>query len=439
MKEPSSRPQEFSRAKEIDPRMENFKSREEEFGPWMAPSETDAAPDDGEAPVANLARFKARFRPSGRAAPAPRTSPLSDEVMRAAVDVNQGAGGSASRKWLFGSALAVALVCAGAALTHFVTVGRFIYSTDDAYLRTDLAIVSPKVSGYVEEVSVIDNQHVKAGQILARIDAGDYALAVASARQKVLTQDATIARIAAQAEAQKAAVAQAEAQLVSARAENARAEADLVRIRALTANNFATRQRFDQTLADRDKAAASVSSALAAVAGARADLVVLQSQREEATRTRAELGTTVKRAERDLSFTEIRAPFDGDVGNRVVEPGQFAQPGVRLMALAPDGSYYVEANFKETQLDRLAPGQKATVRVDAFDGKAFNGVVESIAPASGSEYSLLPPENATGNFTKITQRFPVRIRLEPAAQKELLRAGLSVVVDVDTRGADAEK
>ena len=147
---------------------------------------------------------------------------------------------------------------------------------------------------------------------------------------------------------------------------------------------------------------------------------------------RAELAIALARAERDLGFTEIKAPFEGAISNRIVQPGQFVQPGARLMAMAPDDRYYVDANFKETQLDRLAPGEKATVRVDAYDGKAVEGVVESIAPASGSEFSLLPPENATGNFTKITQRFPVRIRLAAAANQQL-RAGMSVVVDVDTR------
>jgi membrane fusion protein (multidrug efflux system) len=430
MNEPSSRPQQEPQARAALER-------------GAAPFETgESRSEEG---VASLQRFKMRPRSSGPAAkakPKPPASPLGES---GAAELAAPRKGAAPGKWLAGAALVAALVCAGAGLAHFLAVGRFIYSTDDAYVRTDLAIISPKISGYVEEVAVVDNQHVVAGQVLARIDAGDYALAVASARQRALTQDATIARIGAQAEAQKSTVAQMEAQLASTRAELARAEADLVRIRALSNDNFATRQRFDQAQADRDKAVAAVAGASAALAGAKAQLVVLQTQGEEAARTRAELATAVERAERDRSFTEIKAPFDGVVGNRAVEPGQFAQPGVRLMALAPDGRSYVEANFKETQLDRLAPGQKTKVRIDAFGGKAFDGVVESIAPASGAEYSLLPPENATGNFTKITQRFPVRIRLQPPpatdppgkARNEILRAGLSVVVDVDTRGGDA--
>ncbi|MGP7983975.1 HlyD family secretion protein, partial [Rhodoblastus sp.] len=298
---------------------------------------------------------------------------------------------------------------------------------------TDLAIISPKIAGYVQVVDVVDNQHVKSGQVLALIDAGDYALAVDASHQKALTQDATIARINAQADAQQAVVAQAEAQVEGARAERARAQSEFDRVRSLAASDFASKQRLDQVLADRDKAAAGLSGAEARLAGEKANLVVLKSQGEEARRARAELAIAESRARRDLGFAEIRAPFDGVVGNRVVEPGQFVQPGARLMAIAPDNHDYVEANFKETQLDRLAPGQKAKVYVDAYGDEAVDGVVESIAPASGSEFSLLPPENATGNFTKITQRFPVRIRLAHLGSGRL-RAGMSVVVDVNTRG-----
>ena len=325
-----------------------------------------------------------------------------------------------------------ALVLSGAALARYFVVGRYIYSTDDAYVRTDLAIISPKIGGYVQHVDVVDNQHVKTGQILARIDTGDYVLAVDAARQKGVTQEATIARIQAQIEAQGAAIAQAEAQIEAAKAESARARSEFDRTRSLAASDFASKQRFDQVLADRDKAAAGLTGAEARLAGARADLVVLKSQAEEARRARAELVVAEDRARRDLGFAEIRAPSDGVVGNRVVEPGQFVQPGARLMAIAPDNHDYVEANFKETRLDRLAPGQKAEIYIDAYGGEVVDGLVESIAPASGSEFSVLPPENATGNFTKITQRFPVRIKLvHPGSVR--LRAGMSVVVEVDTR------
>jgi membrane fusion protein (multidrug efflux system) len=421
--------------------MNELPGRPQEFDPRreMPGGEGASSPEGVESAdsAARLARFRLRPPHNGQSTIlGPHLAPEPDEMDDEDETAPSQKRGVNWKRWLFGVILVAALLCAGLALARYISVGRYMYWTDDAYIRTDLAIVSPKISGYVEDVRVVDNQHVKAGQVLARIDAGDYQLAVAAARQKIQTQDATIARIKAQAEAQKAMVAQARSQLDSASAEKARAEADLKRVQALNAADFATHQRFETSVADRAKAAAGVAGAEAALAGAGANLVVLQSQAEEASRLRDEMATAQARAERDLGFAEIKAPFDGVVGNRVVEPGQFAQPGARLMALAPDDSFYVEANFKETQLDRLAPGQKAKVRIDAYDGRAFDGEVESIAPASGSQYSLLPPENATGNFTKITQRFPVRIKLSPEA-RGLLRAGMSVVVEVDTRAAGA--
>ena len=336
---------------------------------------------------------------------------------------------------ILGGVVLAALIAGGYALQHYMSVGRFIVSTDDAYTRTDLAIIAPKISGYIDQVAVVDNQHVRAGDLLVQLDPGDYQLAVDAAAQKVQTEDASIARIRTQIEAQKSTIAQAQAQIDSAKAEATRAEAELLRAQKLVIDANATRQRLDQAQADRDKAVAAGASAAAALTGANATLGVLSAQIVEAERARAELATAQARAERDLGFAQIKAPFDGVVGNRVAQPGQYVQPGARLMALAPDGHYYVEANFKETQLERLVPGQKAEVHVDALGGRTFDGEVESIAPASGSDYSLLPPENATGNFTKIIQRFPVRIRVRPEAQP-LLRSGMSVVVDVDTRPVD---
>jgi membrane fusion protein (multidrug efflux system) len=370
-------------------------------------------------------------------ADAPSNAPA-DANERGAAGDDASPAGSKFKKAALAALAVLAIAYAGSALAHYISVGRFVYSTDNAYVRTDLAIVSPKISGYVEQVPVVDNQHVKAGQLLVRIDSGDYQLAVDMARRKVETQEATILRMKAQAEAQSAAVAQAEAQIDAARAEVARAEAELGRVRSLAASSFASKQRYDQSVADRDKANAALAGAQAQLAGARANLVVLQSSVREAEHVRAELAIAASRAERDLGFTDIKAPFDGTLGNRVVEPGQYVQPGARLMAIAPDNHSYVEANFKETQLNRLAPGQKALIHIDAYDGKEVEGVVESIAPASGSEFSLLPPENATGNFTKITQRFPVRIRLASSGGDHL-RAGMSVVVDVDTRSGGGKE
>jgi membrane fusion protein (multidrug efflux system) len=319
-------------------------------------------------------------------------------------------------------------------VNEYLTNWQFLVSTDDAYVRADMSIIAAKVSGYVQSVSVSDNTHVAAGDVLARIDDGDYKLAVRAAQDKVTMQDATVARIAQQEEAQKANIAQAEAGVTGARADALRAALAFDRSAALAKSNYATQATLDQARADRDRTAAAVASAEAALISAKANLDVFRAQKKEAETTRASLVTALAQAQRDLDFTVIRAPFEGVVGNKAAQPGQFVTAGTRLLALVPLESAYVEANFKETQLAHMVPGQKADVSIDALPDHAIEGVVESFAPASGSQYSLLPPENATGNFTKIVQRVPVRIKV-PAevASQGLLRPGLSVVVSVHTR------
>lgn len=321
------------------------------------------------------------------------------------------------------------------------TNGRFMVSTDDAYVQADITILSAKVSGYVSTVAVTGNQSVKAGDLIARIDEGDYRLALQSAKDKLATQQSTIARIGRQVEAGRASVAQAEAQIAAARAELERAEGDYARQVQLSRSDFTSRAALETAKAARDRAEANVKSAQAAQAAAAANVDVLSAQQVEGQRVLAELQTAVEKAQRDLSFTEIRAPVDGVVGNKAVEVGTFVQPGARLAALVPLTSVRVDANFKETQLASLKPGQKVRIEVDAYPDADIVGTVESVSPASGAVFSLLPPENATGNFTKIVQRVPVRVAVHPdVVQQGILRPGLSVVVDVDTRtGGDATK
>ena len=314
------------------------------------------------------------------------------------------------------------------------TTGRFIVSTDDAYVAADMSVLAAKVPGLISKVSVNDNEEVKAGTLLVSIDDGDYKLAVDAAANRLATQDATIDRIAKQIEAQIASLAHAKAQLASAQAELVRAEAAFERAQKLAATDFGTRATLDQARADRDKAVAGITSAKSGLDQANAMLDVLKAQQMEAVRTRAELVTALDRAKRDLEFTQIRAPFDGVVGNRAVEVGQYVQAGTRVMALVPMGTVRVEANLKETQLASVKPGQPVDVTVDAFGGRAFAGRVESVSPASGSLFSLLPPENATGNFTKIVQRLTVRVALSDDVICEgILRPGMSVVVGINTR------
>ena len=334
------------------------------------------------------------------------------------------------------------------------TVGRFLVATDDAYVKADVSILAAKVAGYVTAVPAADNAFVKAGDLLASIDDGDYRLAVDAAAGKIATQDATIARFTRQADAQNSAISQAKAQLQAAQGQLAAAKADQVRSLAeydrtlkLMQSSYGTQQKLDSAQADRDRSAATVASghatgaaAQAAVDAAYAALEVLKAQKTEAERARAELQIGLARAQRDLAFTQIRAPFDGMIGNRAAQAGAYVQTGTRLMALIPLDSIYVEANFKETQLLNLKPGQKVSLNVDAIAGHEIEGTVLSIAPASGSQYSLLPPENATGNFTKIVQRVPVRIQIPvELARSGALRPGLSVAVDVHTRDESLPK
>jgi len=326
--------------------------------------------------------------------------------------------------------------------------GRFLVSTDDAYVGADASVIAAKVAGHIVEVPVADNQQVRAGDLLARIDEGDYRLAVDAAKAKIATQDATIARFGRQIEAQGAAIDQAAAQVAAtdaqaegAMADEKRAALELGRSQKLADVAFGSQQRLEQATDDHARAAATLAAALAsktaavaALAGAKDAAEVLKAEQTEAQRVRGELVTAEAKAERDLSFTEIRAPFDGVVGNKAAVVGQFAMPGTRLLAVVPLQSAYVDANFKETQLDAIRPGEKVDIAVDSFDGRVVPGIVESVSPASGAQFSLLPPDNATGNFTKVVQRVTVRIAIAPETlAREPLRSGLSVVATIHTR------
>ena len=333
------------------------------------------------------------------------------------------------------------------AYDYFVT-GRFLVSTDDAYVGADTAIIAAKAMGHLTSVPVVDNKVVHKGDLLAAIDDGDYQNAVDAARARIGTQDATIARFARQIEAQGATIAQAGAQVDSAAAQVKSAEAEVERAALehdrsfkLAQTNYGSQQRLEQATADRDRtvaalaaAKASQASAAAALDGAKANLDVLKAQKDEAARQRNELVTAQAMTERNLSFTRVLAPFDGTVGNKAAQVGNLVQPGTRLMALVPLDASYVDANFKETQLANVKPGQKVDVAVDALDGKVVEGVVSSVSPASGSQFSLLPPDNATGNFTKVVQRVAVRITFPEEVLKQVpLRSGLSVVATIHTR------
>jgi membrane fusion protein (multidrug efflux system) len=330
--------------------------------------------------------------------------------------------------------IAIGVVSYGISWGHdWWTHGRFLISTDDAYVGAPISTISTRVSGHIVEVPVATNQSVHTGDLLVRIDDGDYRLAVEGAGEKIDTQTASLARIDKQILQQEAVIDQARALIVGAKADAMRAELDYARAQKLAEADFNTRARLDQVLADRDRTAAVLVSATAGLAAAQAGIDVFKAQKVELEHSKAELETALAKSRRDLEFTEIRAPFNGVVGNRAAQLGMLVEPGVRLLALVPLDAVYVDANFKETQLAHIKPGMTALVHADAFPGRVFTGTVTSFAPATGSLFSLLPPENATGNFTKIVQRVPVRIAFSPEDLKDgALRPGLSVVVEVDS-------
>ena len=316
---------------------------------------------------------------------------------------------------------------------YYVLVGRFHVSTDDAYVRANNTTLGARVSGHIAAILPGDNTLVRNGQVIFRIDDGDYRIAVNSARTKIETQQATIDRIGRQVTAQESAAEQAKAQLASAEAGLKRAGLDFDRQQELSAKGFASRATFEVSEAGRDQGMAAVRSARAAYDAARDNVEVTKAQQAEARAQLAELQTSLAKAGRDLDFTAVRAPVDGTFSNRLVNTGDFIVVGQRLGNVVPLNDVFIDANFKETQLKRIRPGQPVTISVDAYGHRKFAGVVESISPAAGSVFTLLPPDNATGNFTKIVQRLPVRIRVpKDVAKQNLLRAGMSVYATVDT-------
>jgi membrane fusion protein (multidrug efflux system) len=318
--------------------------------------------------------------------------------------------------------------------------GRFMISTDDAYIGGDITSLAPKVTGYVDKVNVVANQRVHAGDILVTLDNGDYRIAAEQAEAAIETQNVTLARYDAQIAAAKSAVAQAEAQKTALAATLRGAEITLRRQEDLATKHAGTQADLDNARVALDQAKANLAGADSAIASAQANVTVVVAQRTEAESNIKSLQLAKDKAERDLSFTVLKAPYDGVVGNVAVQKGDLVTPGQRLAALVPVDRLYIDANFKETQLAGIKPGAEVDIEVDALDGHPIKGRVASIAPASGSVFSLLPPENATGNFTKVIQRVPVRIEIPKAAlESGKLRAGLSVVVAVDSRTGDASK
>jgi membrane fusion protein, multidrug efflux system len=311
--------------------------------------------------------------------------------------------------------------------------GRFIESTDDAYLRADVVTIAPRISGYVDEVYVVENQQVVAGQPLLHIDPRNYRAALAQQLASVDARGADIKAAQSQIAQQEAQVGQYRAQLAGAEANARFAAAETERYKGLRDQGVETEERYEQAVNEGHQTAAAVQAAVASVRVAERQLATLESQMSQ---TRAQLEgarAAASAAQLNVDDTLVRASIAGRIGDDTARLGQYVAPGTRLMSIVPVQDVYLVANFKETQLRRMRIGQPARVRIDALGEREIPGRVESFAPGTGAEFALLPPENATGNFIKIVQRVPVRVHLIPPRDiAERLLPGLSVTVSIDT-------
>ncbi len=313
-------------------------------------------------------------------------------------------------------------------------VGRFVETTDDAYVGGNVTTLSPHVAGFVIKILVNDNQLVKAGQLLIQLDDRDYKANLAHAEAVVQHQTAALANLHAKYDLQRSMIAEAEAKLAADQAEAGYARADALRYHALAVTTFGSLQNDQKASAADRKAQAVVRSGQADLDAAKQQLSVIDTEIAETEASLAQAQADLRTAELDLGYTEIRAPIDGYVGNRAAQIGAYATIGTALLAIIPAHSLWVDANFKEDELAHMRPGQKASFVADVLPGHTFNGRVLSLAPATGAIFSVIPPENATGNFTKIVQRVPVRIALDDDdSALSVLRPGLSTTVSVDTR------
>ena len=362
--------------------------------------------------------------------PAPTGSTSADASKDAAV---QSGRRSNAGRFLLPVGL-VLLVAAVLALAYWWVVGRFMQSTDDAYLQADSVTVAPKVSGYITDVYVGDNVTVKPGDPLVRLDSRQYQAALDQAQATVDAREADIQRAQAGIQQQRAAIEQAKAQLLVAQVASRHAEDEVRRYAPLASTGAESGDQLSVLTSNRDQARATLAADTAAVDQAQARITDLTAQIAQARAQLEAARASARQSQLDLQDTLVRSTLAGRVGDRTVRVGQYAQPGTRMMTIVPVQSVYLTANFKETQIGRMRAGQHASIQVDALPDTDLHGVVDSFSPGTGSEFALLPPENATGNFTKIVQRVPVRIRLDADEQtRKLLVPGLSVTVDVDTR------
>ena len=318
---------------------------------------------------------------------------------------------------------------------EWLTAGRFIETTDDAYVGGNVTAIAPHVAGFVSDIAVTDNQRVHKGQLLLKLDDRDFRAVEAHAQAVVDEKHAVLKDLEAKLALQQAQVRQADAELSAKRARLSFAREDDARYQGLARAVAVSRQDVQRATAADQEAQADAAAAEANLAGASQGVAVVQADLDQARANVAQAEADLETARLNEGYTEIRSPIDGYIGNRAVRAGAYVTVGSYLVSVIPDQGLWVDANFKEDQLARVRAGEDATVSADILPGHAFHGHVASVAPGTGSVFSVIPPENATGNFTKIVQRVPVRIALDSEdAQLSLLRPGVSITARIDTRG-----
>jgi membrane fusion protein (multidrug efflux system) len=347
-----------------------------------------------------------------------------------------------SRKLLLTGATIAALAGAAWYGWDYWTVGQYLVSTDDAYVKADSTTIAPKVTGYLNQVLVKDNERVTTGQVLARIDDRDFKVALDQAKADVAAARATITSKQAQLDVQQAVISAAKATLDVDHAAVTFAAQENKRYTDLAASGSGSVQNAQQAQARIASAQATLARDNANLVSALKQVDLLKAEIVQASAALARAEALQRQAELNLGYTTITAPIDGVVGNRTLRVGQYVQAGTQLMSVVPAHGAYVVANYKETQLTDVHEGQAVNIEVDMFPGQVVHGHVDSIAPASGQEFALLPPDNATGNFTKVVQRVPVRIALDPGQKLiDRLLPGMSAVtrIHTDQAGTDGGK
>ncbi len=338
--------------------------------------------------------------------------------------------------------LILAVIVAGGVLWWYLrneSYGKYQQSTNDAFVQADSVIVAPRVGGYVERVFVQENAEVRRGQQLALLDNRDYRAQTSQLQAQIEAARASANTVQAQIAEQQASAERAQAQLAAAQADLAFANREVARYRPLAASGAEPRERLDQLVQQQQQARAQLATRQADLLAAQRRFGTLRTQVEQARSQGRAAEAQLEAANVTLESTVLRSSIAGRVGDLAVRVGQFVQPGTRLMTIVPTQQLYIEANFKETQVGLMRAGQPVRIEVDALPDLELTGRVVSFAPGTGAQFSVLPPQNATGNFTKIVQRIPVRIAIQAAPEvRRLLIPGMSVHVTVDTRGAKGE-